>query len=734
MLAACALAQNPPSESQIPIPPPDYAQYDDTWLRHNLLLGPEVTFTNDILESLTIPIPDHTERDRSRTGSYSFPADIEILKEDLLKWGFSPAHAQEIRRFIQTVLDPTEGEFRVNFDDIHSTTVDVSQHPYRFNSEGTAPTCFSECGFMFFFKLKDGKAGVMDIEEGALEINFPPQTYTTLDRTWRDIFEQANKNGFYGYTGYAGGGGGGHLHLGFKRPQDNMFLKDTRILAMLLSLPMRVPGIFYFLNDWSDYGRDSNVPTPYDFDTDTAITFLSYINKIASAPFTLSTLEMMTPRNLTEHAFYISLARFFDHTHSDSRIEIRLQRSYNSLADLKAAALFWLRSIHYMHWHSYHQPLSTHDLLPSYDGNNIFTPLYRAAPSTHRRTFVDWMQRIRLSHRTQGRLLRYGGDDVFEPHTVNTSSPDLANIRIHSGLGHTSSLPFEVILPIPSEIRSHTTSLIINGQAIIVNIDPHTKTASVTLNIHPSGQSFVVSYVDENLKILKTFVLSAKAIDTFGHFQFSAGSDVSRIMRRNNFFTELAVASVTQANLLRTQLESAGISSRRSGNLIRRMRMRGTDELALIYESVSDGTVPTDLSINGHPAPYRRYHLGQRVIYVISDILPRRSDPYYIVLTSTSNIGDELWSPKSSLLLIDNSQQFERMSVLDYTNRIPSSVTLEDIKKHILIAPIGDPPGFERHLSYLLKPLLSKIATARQIRSFIKWYIKQPRCTPSPKQ
>lgn len=376
------------------------------WLAENLLFGPEITILSDIFEWIPLSATRGKARKRLALDESGFVNDFPVVFENL-SVEKNILLRREFWRLSVQVLGAEEVEFRTGHRFHYFDPAVGRVHPHIDQGAG-----------YFVLKWKDGRIATLNLEDRHVELNLPPSNIKNLEKRFRPIMSAIFAAGFYGYAGFASGSGGGHIHLGFPRREDNLFLKDSRLLANLTLAPVLYPGWVYFLRDLADFGLNSNSRHPSDlefgrFSTDVNSQRLE-IRRLAS--ILLGERSFLASENpvLGQHDRYVSLKNFF-RDRKNPTLEFRFGRGFNSYEDL-AAQVHLLFGLVSRFWddpailaHQFN--LQDIDLLSWSDG--FVHPLRQ-----YRRELNAVMELADLSPEHRDQLYAFGGDVIDEGSTV----------------------------------------------------------------------------------------------------------------------------------------------------------------------------------------------------------------------------------------------------------------------------------------------------------------------------
>lgn len=360
------------------------------WLKSNMRFGPEVTFTAPGFEG---------DQVHAKVNAYTRVVfDHAGLKQALrLNTELSLADIGWIGRFVDNVL---------NFPPLTIKLIDTPKIT-KWMKKGSFQG-FHVQRLSLFTKDEKTKPIFLTIEPNAIELNQPPQAFPDIRKSWKDVFSRANQSGFAGTFNWASGGGGGHMHLGFKNAETNLFIQYPDLVLSILLLPLLRPEIMTAFYDANGYGILSNARTPFDASNDERIKVSNFFNSaqtiLRDPRGTVNdflAIAEAAPSFLKNHYSYISLKNLLS---GNPRLEVRSQRSYQAVEDIEASAEFWLKTVLYL----VHNPFE----VPGYRFWNQ-SPHVKTLME-QRQNLLEWMNLIGLSKEAQARVLRFSGDSVFD--------------------------------------------------------------------------------------------------------------------------------------------------------------------------------------------------------------------------------------------------------------------------------------------------------------------------------
>ncbi len=398
-----------------------------TWLKKNLLLGPEVAISSDIID--TIPnavkligsgsrsIQSHKKWDITH---YSQNQLVELLLTR--KNYLSRTQAKELVRLVHEISNIRRIHLHRNAPNLEIQTPEGAKYQVH--------TCNSI--FCFEIELKDQSTMTVNIEDGAAEINRPPILMADRAKYWKSLMNRLNRAGFYDSPHFASGGGGGHIHLGFKNANEHLFISNPQILSGLIAFFLKHPGIIFGLKELADYDYDST-SNLYIQDEDYREGIIYTLNKMAEfhkqKHFIKPNKECKEERLcalksviglLSNHDSFVSLKNYF--VHRNPTTEIRFPRTIKTFEDLEALTDFLFELIVYIYEHPPKKNLKERELYLPQDHP---TPILEA-------DFDLVLDALSLDESTKIRLKNFNGDNVFQEKSVinRTNHPYFENVKV----------------------------------------------------------------------------------------------------------------------------------------------------------------------------------------------------------------------------------------------------------------------------------------------------------------
>lgn len=321
----------------------------DEWLDENMLLGYERTYTSPKLSTLLNEnenrFPNHLKTHRQVWQSFSDNKTAQGQMGDYLlslkngsgKNFFTKAHIKEITKFLVRVVDADR------------VSMMVADHRKRYEPRmGYVP---HRQTFGFVVSTRSGEDLFITLEDTAIEVNKAPVLRRDLKKTWHGLDERASGHGFRPRTP-DNDGGGAHLHIGWKNPDQNLWLLRPDILAKFVAEPLLNPSLFYLLHSHLDLGRHSTAKTPMDDPNPPKsvaeyVGFFSALRDLSYSPdFSVDHVREQfrsgVPKGLLNHNSYISLKNIGE---PSPRVEVRLHHSFDNGDQMHAAANLWLEII-----------------------------------------------------------------------------------------------------------------------------------------------------------------------------------------------------------------------------------------------------------------------------------------------------------------------------------------------------------------------------------------------------
>ncbi len=433
-----------PEKSQFLVP--EVITWD--WILREVLIGPEVTFTNRHLETMDTvfinPWTDHPPLLRVEANAEGRMATEEWITK--ASPNISKAAQREILKLLFDVL-PTK---TITAERNQSQESELSHT----HSPGTLRIRTNTSSLHFRVLTEDGRTLLVHPEPGAIEINQAPTTLDKLGSIWSDIFERAEALGFSGTRGPTYGGGGGHIHLGFKDRRLDLFLARPDILADFALFPIVHPSTMFLLRESSEYHQLSASESPLDNPTiPREISDFENLTKMEPTHSkgirpSIKSLRDIMPHSLTAHDSYISLKNYFRKGRKQrSSVEVRYPRAFNSFDDLYAAALLQLKIINFAT-----EKRATSPIAENYNYHTL-----RYLQKDWQR--VQYLLDLDESHATQIRY--YGGADLFAtyPSRKNLTGV-LKNIRVRVRETSAEAIPvYEIAIPRSKKQRTDPSAI-----------------------------------------------------------------------------------------------------------------------------------------------------------------------------------------------------------------------------------------------------------------------------------
>jgi len=524
-----------------------YRSPQEEWLRNNLFFGPEVTFTNKILDDIRyihrkgkVRIPLSLERE-------AFIAElIETNRNDVNF--FNRELAAELHRLIVTALGAT----KVRFQTYGTFSFRKSSH----SEFKTAPVNLGQYGGFFVLGFDDGRQATLNLEDGHVELNLPPVTLARLESTWQKPLSKIFASGFTGSPYWRAGGGGGHTHLGFRSEGENLFLSDPKLLASLILVPVLYPGWVYFLKEASDFNVDSPAAHPFDLQVDSKRLYqlrlqalseeLQYLRKLLTSKE--SQLWPSHLYTLSRHESYISTKNFWNK--KNPTLEFRFPRAFNSFADLEAHLHFLFRLV--LQYHG--RPLAP----PSY--NELRARLKTGFNQVSENMRDDWarlMSEVGLSRQHRRQLMNFGG----EPSAFIKSVKGGEDIRLRAEyrLNPLKSNPREFY-----QFSFDTTKIqnsekwpfiFVNGRRYKLFSYGKRKYFILSFDIEAHTHK-LISFLDESGKIVRSMVLEGEYDSEEEDRRFRWRAPSEEILRDRQFLNLLPSRLLKMGSLNTNEFES----------------------------------------------------------------------------------------------------------------------------------------------------------------------------------
>ena len=376
-----------------------------------LLLGPEVTFSNDILQEVT-HAQIETSQDRNLHQYYSAQQSTEAFEQVRMLLPHYPEEAlQEVQRFIG-------GVFEVESIEVHSMASGKALLEIDDGVSIHVPSAL----LVLRIRNHSRKWVALSLEPGCVEVNFSPQKLSEVRSVWTPIFDRAHALGFTGYTGLASGGGGGHMHVGFEGR--NIFESSASYLKEFLLVPLWFSGMRTSLAAVNDYGEGSNLITPMDRDPSNLTAFLRFLKdweKLFGSFRRNETLihhvrALVAAAGLSDHFSYVSMKNFFA---GSPRLEMRFIRAYQSIEDLMAISHMVYAMVLRASMNELNLQNFTKEMFPRagdlsiQHGKLLFS------------NYLEALRNVGLPRKYAQRLLRFGGEDMSYSLDITGQGRDL---------------------------------------------------------------------------------------------------------------------------------------------------------------------------------------------------------------------------------------------------------------------------------------------------------------------
>jgi hypothetical protein len=639
------------------------------WLRKNLLLGFEMTFTNDVIEGIgRPPVVAQSARDASPMKRVQFKsgADRDSLRDAMLSIPnyLTMPQADEVLTFLFEVLRPKSGFLLLHGGNLSITGADGQ--PIRIHT--------ADGVICFYMLLADGREVTLNIEEGAVEVNQVPPTIEGLHKTWFHIMDRAATKGFVGNHYFGGDGGGAHLNLGFRSTPSNLFLAHPAFLAQAIALPLLRPEILYILKPLNDYGEGSQSETPYFTipsrfarkpKYDEAITqyiqdLIKYFEALQAREPWSSFVETANspplreiPASLRVHTSFISLKKFGA---DNPYMEWRFPRALNSFEEVKALAEFAIYSLASV----IEDPLEIHrERL-----ENLRAPQHFSTLQLKKR-FAEWLSRIKLPERFAASLYSLGGTETLRtfPFQVEGRADFFRSVQVHLLPHRPGFFPSYEISFSKSSLPSTFAHILRNGEVTFPLI--HDDRISIPLETSSDEPSVrLISFADAQNKILATFevrITPNSSIEPRIEIREGSLADATSL----DYVRELLGRTLPQREMekddwdnLFLQLTSLGISKKRIKQMFRRAWHRPMS--ALLDVPITNPPEEIQYLVIGgkrHKVSRVEWVFGDAHLFVENFRISRLSDPKLREsLPCEVKVGTEedlLWLPNIQLIGTD---------------------------------------------------------------------------------
>lgn len=397
------------------LPPtiPDRITLD--WLKQNMLFGPEVTFTSEIIWGLDAKKSvqkylERSERPHPREQKFKgglTPKNQKQILAFMMEDSHSPLtseQAHEILRFLRDVVRAesgtmTNGEYNTELRGRDGKPVSIHTNNGRFT---------------FAVTTLDGLTLTVNLEPGVLEVNQPPQLFDEILPAWTGIFERAKQAGFTESLEWMSSGGGGHLHLGFKDKRANLFWLRPHIVADLVELPLKQPALLLAFRGLDDFQTDSTSVIPSErmqrlnlgrHRNETILRTILNTFRIISAAGTFRAMNALRhlpqPDLLYEHDAATSFKKYLER----GSLEIRYLRPYTSAASIHALAELYLRIV-----------LRSAKYFYGVDHFDEWRTPEELNPTNARREFSKILNELHLSQFSRAALAEFTQESLLTPH------------------------------------------------------------------------------------------------------------------------------------------------------------------------------------------------------------------------------------------------------------------------------------------------------------------------------
>ncbi|MBN8555556.1 MAG: transglutaminase family protein [Deltaproteobacteria bacterium] len=315
----------------------------EEWLEQNLLFGPEMTYSSEVLKDFDSG-PRITSKDSTVKFENNAASRIKLAAW-LKKYRFTKNSKipDEVARFIFDGIDFVKGE---GFLDGRNHSIRHQSRKFKIHTNNSV--------VKFILDLSDGSQLSVNLEPGAIEVNQAPAHFDELSNRWKVMDERIRAQGFVGTYDFASGGGGGHIHLGFKSRENNLFVLAPDMLFNLINKFIYYPSLFFFLREIGDYSSDSTSHSPFDIFSSTSAKDFSQDLKLFAklsrgrqlrtvVPWKYSLKKDSILFSLADHDSFISLKRFA--TSQNPTLEVRFPRAFSEFDEMKLVAKILLKII-----------------------------------------------------------------------------------------------------------------------------------------------------------------------------------------------------------------------------------------------------------------------------------------------------------------------------------------------------------------------------------------------------